>query len=41
MFNSRMRELAENPDCPFLQGSGDDDDYLLAKTKAAFQMNTV
>ena len=38
MFNSRMRELAENPDCPFLQVSGDDDDYLLAKTKAAFQM---
>ena len=38
MFNSRMRELAEDPSCPFLQVSGDDDDYLLAKTKAAFQM---
>ena len=38
MMNARFRELAEDPDCPFLMASGDDDDYLLANTKAAFQM---
>jgi len=38
MLNGRFRELAEDPDCPFLQAMGDDDDYLLANTKAAFQM---
>ena len=38
MFNGRMRELAEDPDCPFLQAGGDDDNYLLASTKDAFQL---
>ena len=38
MFNARLRELAEDPDCPFLGAQGDDDDYLLANTKAAWQM---
>ena len=38
MMNARFRELAEDPDCPFLMASGDDDDYLLANTKGAFQM---
>jgi len=38
MMNARFRELAEDPDCPFLVANGDDDDYLLANTKAAFQM---
>ena len=38
MMNARFRELAEDADCPFLMAQGDDDDYLLANTKAAFQM---
>ena len=38
MFNARLHELAEDPDCPFLMAQGDDDDYLLANTKAAWQM---
>ena len=38
MMNARFRELAEDPDCPFMVAQGDDDDYLLANTKAAFQM---
>ena len=38
MMNARFRELAEDPECPFLMANGDDDDYLLANTKAAFQM---
>ena len=38
MLNARLRELTENPDCPFLQAMADDDNYLLARTKDAFQM---
>ena len=38
MFNARLRELAEDPDCPFIQAFGDDDNYLLASTKDAFQL---
>ncbi len=38
MMNARFREQAEDPDCPFMMAQGDDDDYLLANTKAAFQM---
>ena len=38
MMNMRLRELTEDPDCPFLQAMADDDDYLLARTKDAFQM---
>ena len=38
MMNVRLRELTEDPDCPFLQAMADDDDYLLARTKDAFQM---
>ena len=41
MFNSRLREMAEDPDSPFLLIQGDDDDFLLANTKAAFQMQGV
>ena len=38
MFNARLQELTNDPDCPFLQAMGDDDDYLLSSTKGAFQM---
>ncbi|MBR1416032.1 MAG: insulinase family protein [Prevotella sp.] len=38
MFNARLQELTNDPDCPFLQGMGDDDNYLLASTKDAFQL---
>ena len=41
MFNARLQELTNDPDCPFLQASGDDDVYLLASTKDAFQMGGV
>ena len=38
MMNMRLRELTEDPECPFLQAMADDDNYLLARTKDAFQM---
>ncbi|MBO4812494.1 MAG: insulinase family protein [Prevotella sp.] len=38
MFNARLQELTNDPDCPFLQASGDDENYLLARTKDAFQL---
>ena len=38
MMNARLREMTENPECPFLQAMADDDVYLLARTKDAFQM---
>ena len=38
MFNARLREMTEDPECPFLQAFGDDDEYLLASTKDAFQL---
>ncbi len=38
MMNARLREMTENPECPFLQAMADDDNYLLARTKDAFQM---
>ena len=38
MFNARLRELTEDPACPFLQAMADDDNYLLARTRDAFQM---
>ncbi len=38
MFNARLQELTNDPDCPFLQAMGDDDVYLLASTKDAFQL---
>ncbi len=37
MFNARLQELTNDPECPFIQASGDDDNYLLASTKDAFQ----
>ncbi len=38
MFGARMRELTNDPDCPFLQADGDDDNYLFSSTKDAFQV---
>ena len=38
MMNARLNEMTENPDCPFLQAGAEDDNYLLARTKDAFQM---
>ena len=38
MFNARLRELTEDEQCPFFQAFGDDDNYLLAQTKDAFQL---
>ena len=38
MINARLREMTEEADCPFFQASAEDDDYLLASTKDAFQM---
>ena len=38
MFNARMSELTEDPNCPFLQAGGDDSEYLLSSTKDAFQL---
>ena len=38
MLNARLNEMTEAPECPFLQAMADDDNYLLARTKDAFQM---
>ena len=38
MFNARLQELTNDPDCPFLQAQGEDGQYLLASTKDAFQL---
>ena len=38
MMNARLTEMTEDPDCPFLQAMAEDDIYLLARTKDAFQM---
>ena len=41
MFNARLRELTNDPDCPFIQAMGDDDNYLFSSTKDAFQVMAV
>jgi len=38
MFNSRMSEKAQDPDCPFLMGYAYDGSYLYSKNKGAFNM---
>ena len=38
MFNARLQEMTNDPDCPFLQAMGSDENYLLAHTKDAFQL---
>ena len=41
MMNSRLREIAEQPDCPYLQAGVSDGQYLLSKTVDAFDMEIV
>ena len=39
MLNSRLSEIAEQPDCPFIQGQAEDGNYLgMSRTKDAFQL---
>lgn len=38
MFNSRLREISQNPDCPFVNAYGYDGEYLFSKTKDAFNL---
>ena len=41
MVNGRLGEIAQRPDCPFLQGQVDDGSYLFAKTKDALTLVVV
>jgi zinc protease len=41
MLNSRLGEIAERPDCPFLQAGAEDGTYLLSKTKDALSLSVV
>jgi zinc protease len=41
MINGRLGEIAQQPDCPFLQAEIGDGNYLLAKTKDALAMAAV
>lgn len=36
MLNARLGEVAQNPDCPFVQAFVSDGDFIFAKTKDAF-----
>ena len=37
MFDKRMQELGQNPDCPFVQAGAGDGNFLVSATKDAFQ----
>ena len=41
MLNSRLTEMAQEPDCPYLQAEVSDGQYLFAKTKDAFNLSVV
>ena len=41
MLNSRLGEIAQQPDCPFLQAQMEDGTYIFSKTKDAFVMDVV
>jgi len=41
MLNSRLGEIAQQPDCPFLQAQVEDGTYLMSKTVDAFNMAIV
>ena len=41
MLNSRFSEIAQQPDCPFLQAGVNDGTYLLSKTKDALDLSVV
>ena len=38
MFNQRLQEAAQKADCPFVAAYGYDDNYLISKTKDAFNL---
>ncbi len=38
MLNARLGEVAQNPDCPYVQAFVSDGDYIYAKTKDAFTL---
>ena len=39
MLNSRFTEAAQKEDCPYVSAYAGDDDYIYAKTKAAFSLS--
>ena len=41
MLNDRLKEYAENPECPYVQASAGDGQYIFAKTKDAFEMDVL
>lgn len=41
MLNNRLTEKAEDPDCPFIQASVYDGNYIFAKTKDAFNITVL
>jgi zinc protease len=41
MLNDRLSELAQKPDCPYLQASVGYGQYLLSKTKDAFEVSAL
>ncbi len=41
MLNDRLSELAQKADCPYLQGSAGYGQYLLSKTKDAFEIDAL
>ena len=41
MLNDRLSELAQKPDCPYLQASASYGQYLLSKTKDAFGVDAL
>lgn len=38
MFSQRFSEKAQEPDCPFIQAGAYDGDYLISRTKGAFNL---
>ena len=38
MLSQRLNEMTQNPECPFFQAFADDGQYLISKTKDAFQL---
>ena len=41
VINERLREIAQDPACPFNRASADDDSYIFAKTKDAFMLEAM
>lgn len=41
MLNTRLSEKALEPDCPYLQATGSNDDYLLSRTCQAFTLTGI